>query len=127
MTLLRQGASFVLVGAGLIVVDWGVFVLLSALGMAAAPANVSGRVVGAVLGFLLNGHVTFGQPDAPRIGWRRFARFALLWACLTVLSTVLVTWVAAAMGLSMAWLAKPLVEGCLAVASFLLSRHWVYR
>jgi hypothetical protein len=46
---------------------------------------------------------------------------------LTALSTVLVTVVAARLGLQMAWLAKPLVEACLAVVSFLVSRHWVYR
>ena len=33
----------------------------------------------------------------------------------------------AKLGLQMAWLAKPLVEACLAVVSFVVSRHWVYR
>jgi hypothetical protein len=35
--------------------------------------------------------------------------------------------VAAALGLQLAWLAKPLVEGALAVLSFFLLRHVVYR
>jgi hypothetical protein len=30
-------------------------------------------------------------------------------------------------GLQYAWLAKPVVEAVLAVASFFISRYWIYR
>lgn len=127
MSLVRQGASFLLVGGCLVLVDWAVFVLLTALGVNAAAANVAGRVVGALLGFLANGRITFGSAETSRISRHHFARFAVLWSTLTLLSTYLVGEVASHLSLRMAWLGKPLVEAALAVVSFIVSRHWVYR
>jgi putative flippase GtrA len=127
MNLLWQGTRFVAVGCGLIVVDWLVFVALTRAGFQTAWSNVAGRVAGALVGFWANGSVTFGKPGDPRLGKRRFARFAVLWVTLTVLSTVLVAALAEHLGLRFAWLAKPVVEAGLAVISFFVSRHWVYR
>lgn len=125
--LFRQGGSFIVVGLLQLLLDWLLFVALTALGMPAAPANLAGRIGGALLGFWLNGRVTFAQAGAPRLGWRRFGRFLLVWLPLTAISTLAVGWVAAALGLPLAWLAKPLVEGVLAVVAFFLWRHVVYR
>lgn len=127
MTLFRQGGHFILVGLLQLVLDWALFVALTWLGVSAAPANLSGRVCGALLGFWLNGRMTFAAQGKPRLGWRRFFRFLIVWLALTLVSTVAVTWVATQLGLQQAWLAKPLVEGTLAAASFLLLRHVVYR
>ena len=127
LTLLRQGGSFLVVGAVQLLVDWALFVALTALGVPAAPANLASRVGGALLGFWLNGRVTFAQAGSARLGWRRFARFLLVWIPLTVISTLAVAWVAGTLGLAHAWLAKPLVEGALAVVAFFLWRHVVYR
>lgn len=127
MSIARQGVSFVLVGCCLVAVDWAVFVLLTALGMATSPANVLGRVVGALLGFWLNGWITFGKQGSPKLGRARFVRFGMLWVVLTLLSTILVTVLAARLSLHVAWLAKPIVEAGMATLSFFASRHWVYR
>lgn len=127
MSLARQGVSFLLVGLGLVTADWAVFVVLTALGTPASVANILGRVTGALLGFWANGRYTFGAAGATRLGSHRFLRFMVSWLPLTVLSTVLVTAVTAKLGLQMAWLAKPMVEACLAVVGFVVSRHWVYR
>lgn len=127
MNLLWQGTRFVAVGCGLIVVDWLVFVILTMVGLPTAWSNVAGRVAGALVGFWANGSVTFGKPGEPRLGRRRFARFAVLWATLTLLSTLLVAALAEHLGLRFAWLAKPVVEAGLALISFFVSRHWVYR
>ena len=127
VSIVRQGASFLAIGCGLIVADWLVFVMLTALHVAPVAANLAGRVTGAALSFWANGRITFGQDGAPRLGHRRFARFAVLWCVLTAVSTVLVAACADFLGLRLAWLAKPLVEGVLAAVSFLVSRHWVYR
>jgi putative flippase GtrA len=124
---LRQGASFVLVGLLQLLLDWAIFVALTSLGLSAPAGNVLGRVCGALLGFWLNGRMTFAVQGKPRLGWRRFARFLIVWVALTVISTLAVTWVATALGLQQAWLAKPLVEGVLAVLAFFLWRHVVYR
>ena len=93
----------------------------------AASGNLAGRVSGALLGFWLNGCVTFARSGEVRLGWWRFVKFLLVWIPLTVISTLAVTWVAGSLGLAHAWLAKPLVEGALAVVAFFLWRHVVYR
>lgn len=126
MSLLRQGRWFVAVGIVQWLVDWGAMVALSHLGVSVVAANVSGRVCGALLGFWLNGAITFANDDAaPR--WPQALRYVALWGCNTVLSTFGVATVASICGLRWAWLAKPVVEGVLAIGSFLASKHWVYR
>jgi len=127
MTPLRQGSLFVAAGLAQLALDWLVFVLLSAAGVPAAPANLGGRVAGMLLGFWLNGRYTFAAGGPTRVGWVRFARFLGVWLPLTALSTMLVSCVASSVGLAQAWLAKPMVEAALAVVSFLLLRRWVYR
>lgn len=126
MTLLRQGTHYVLVGLLQLLLDWAVFVAATALGLPVAGGNIAGRVAGALLGFWLNGRITFAS-DGARLGWRRFGRFVLVWSLMTVLSTWLVGTVAHGLGLQWAWLAKPLVEGALAAITFFLWRHVVYR
>ncbi len=127
MSLIRQGASYIVIGLIQLGVDWAVFVAATALGMPVSPANLLGRVCGMLLGFWLNGRHTFARDGQHRLGWQRFARFLVLWAVLTAISTVLVSLAASQLGLTYAWLAKPLVEGGLAAVSFLAMRRLVYR
>ena len=127
MTLLRQGSAYIVIGLVQLLLDWLVFVGSTALGLPVAPANVVGRLAGMLLGFWLNGRYTFAAAGQQRLGWKRFARFLLLWMLLTAASTLLVTAADHALGLQYAWLAKPLVEGGLALVSFMLLRHVVYR
>jgi len=127
MTLIRQGRSYLVIGVLQLLLDWAVFVAATAAGMEVIPANISGRLAGMVLGFWLNGRYTFAEQGQRRLGWSRFARFLALWLLLTTASTLLVGAADHALGLRHAWLAKPLVEGGLAVVSFLLMRHVVYR
>lgn len=127
MLILRQGLSFGIVGGIQLLLDWGVFVLGSALGVPVPAANLAGRVAGASLGFWLNGRVTFRAQGARRLAGRPLRRFLLMWAALTVVSTLAVDAVARLLDLESAWLAKPVVEALLAGLSFFVSRHWVYR
>lgn len=127
MSLLRQGSQYIAIGLLQLMLDWGVFVAATALGIPTAPGNLLGRTSGALLGFWLNGRYTFSQHGQQRHGWKRFARFLSLWLAMTAISTVLVTYTADRVGLQMAWLAKPLVEGGLAAVTFFLLRHLVYR
>lgn len=127
MSLLRQGSSYLVIGLAQLLLDWGVFVSLSALGVDALPANLCGRVAGAMLGFWLNGRYTFSQDDGARLGWTRFWKFLAIWMLATVLSTWLIVLVEHHLGLQLAWLAKPLVEGGLAVLTFLAGRYVIYR
>lgn len=124
---MRQGGHYLLVGVLQLLLDWVVFVGLTWLGATVVVGNLAGRVAGALLGFWLNGRLTFAQAGASRLGWHRFWRFVAVWLLLTAASTLLVAWVDARLGLQLAWAAKPLVEGGLAVVAFFLWRHVVYR
>jgi putative flippase GtrA len=108
------------------VVDCGVMVGLSHLGLNVELANVMGRISGAALGFWLNGRITFASEDTT-VGRRQLLRFVLLWLCTTAVSTWAIGSIETAGGLQWAWAAKPAVELVLAGMSFLVSRHWVYR
>jgi len=127
MPLLRQGSHYLAFGILQLLLDWSLFVALTALGLPATPANLASRTSAAVLGFWLNGRYTFADSGGARLGWRRFARFWALWLVMTAISTLLVAWVEARLGLRWAWLAKPVVEGGLAVANFFLLRRLVFR
>jgi len=126
MSLSRQGRNFLIVGGIQYVVDWGVMVALSHLGMPVEAANLAGRVSGALLGFWLNGRFTFGDAGST-LGRRQFARFLAMWIATTVLSTAAISAVNAHAGLQWTWLAKPMIELALAALSFTASRYWIYR
>jgi putative flippase GtrA len=126
MSLTRQGRHYLAIGIVQWLLDWGVMVGLSHLGLAVEIANVAGRVSGAALGFWLNGRITFAGDDT-MVGRRQFLRFALMWTFTTLLSTWAIGAINRAVGLKWTWLAKPGVELVLGALGFLLSRHWVYR
>ncbi len=126
MSLGRHARHYTIVGAIQWLVDWGVMVGLTHLGMAVEPANVSGRVAGALLGYWLNGKLTFAGEDT-QVGRTQLQRFVLMWLCTTAVSTWAMGSIDDWFGLKWAWLAKPGVEVTLGAVGFVLSRHWVYR
>lgn len=126
MSLGRQGRHYLAFGVLQWVVDWGVMVGLSHLGLAVEIANVAGRITGALLGFWLNGRVTFAG-DETTMGHRQFMRFVLMWLLTTAISTWAMGTIDDLVGLKWTWLAKPAVELVLGGIGFLLSRHWVYQ
>ena len=126
MSLGRHARHYTFVGAIQWLVDWGVMVGLSHLGLAIEPANVCGRISGALLGYWLNGKVTFASDDT-EVGRTQLRRFVLMWLCTTAISTWAMGHIDEWFGRGWAWLAKPGVELVLGMAGFVLSRHWVYR
>lgn len=126
MSLGRQGKHYLLIGGIQWLVDWGVMVGLSHLGMAIEPANIAGRISGALLGYWLNGKLTFAGDDTA-VGRTQLRRFVMMWLCTTAISTWSMGAIDDYLGLTWAWLAKPGVELALGVVGFLLSRHWVYK
>ncbi len=126
MSLHRQGRHYLLIGGVQWLLDWGVMVLLSHVGMPVEPANVCGRIGGATLGFWLNGKFTFASDDT-RMGGAQLRRFVLMWLCTTAVSTWALGHIDDVFGLQWAWLAKPAIELLLGVVGFTLSRHWVYK
>ena len=89
--LTRQAALFGVFGGVQLLVDWATFVALTWMGIHTASANMSGRIVGAVLGFWLNGRYTFRAPAVDLRGHAaRAFRFVLSWAITALLSTAAV-------------------------------------
>jgi len=121
---LRQASRFVLAGIAQLALDSGIFIASTALGAPVVAGNLLGRTSGAALGFWLNGRWTFGKQ---RLDWKHALRFVTSWIVLTAMSTTLVSFIAARLGLHDAWLAKPLVEAGLAAVSFFLWKYFVYR
>lgn len=126
MSIAKQGRAFLLMGFLQWIVDWMVTVLLSQGGMHLEVANIVGRVCGAMLGFWLNGRITFASHNIA-LGRKQLLRFLLVWLMLTLISTVAIGTVGRQANLQAAWLAKPVIEAILAVFSFFISRHWIYR
>ena len=126
MSALRQGRYYLLIGILQWLLEWGVMVGLSHSGMLVEPANVLGRISGALLGFWLNGRITFSG-DQHRMGRKQFARFLLMWLATTAVSTWSMGGIDDGFGLQWAWIAKPAVDLVLGVLGVLLSREWVYK
>jgi putative flippase GtrA len=126
MKILGDGVRFIAVGAIQVVIDSTTYIVLTQLGMATPPANICGRCAGALLGFWLNGRVTFARNEQPHLRLR-FIRYLILWLVLTAISTTALVTIANYGGLARTWWCKPLIEIVLGLTSFLLSRHWVYR
>ena len=124
MRLSRQGGRYTLVGAMQLMLNWATFIVVTALGMPVAPANVLGRVVGANAGYWLNGYYTFRRP---KLRWGHATRFACVWIFLTMLSTVMMSYIASHLGLHTAWLAKPMVSVLVACVGFPLWKLLVFR
>lgn len=125
--LMREAFRFGLVGGAQIVLEWVLFVAVTSLGVLAGPANVIARLCVAGLGYAANAHYTFAARRQEPLGRRAFGRYALVWISATGLSSLAMGWAEHQWGLSTAFLLKPFVDVCLAGASFLASRHWVYR
>jgi len=125
MTLRRHATHYLAIGFVQWVVEYGLMLALSEWVMAVEPANVIGRLCGAMLGFWLNGKWTFAGEDT-HVGRRAALRFILMWLVLTLLNTWMVGAIDEHLGLRKAQLLKPLVDMLSGGIGFLLSRHWVY-
>jgi putative flippase GtrA len=126
MTLRRHLGSYAAIGLLQWLVEYGFMLALSEWVMPVEPANVIGRLAGAMLGFWLNGKWTFAG-EGTHVGRRAVLRFVLMWLVLTLLNTWLVGIIDEDYGLRRAQLLKPLVDILSGGIGFLLSRHWVYR
>ncbi len=127
---MRQPALFVLAGSLQYVFDTLVYGLLIASGLPGTPANVLSRASAALLGFGFNRYITFAQASE---SWSRLngslVRFAVLWAAMTIASSLLLLAAQAWLGGGVAEkvIYKMMVEAFLAVVSFFVSRNWVFR
>ncbi|MDR7194752.1 GtrA family protein [Luteimonas terrae] len=126
MSLTRQGRDYLAIGLLQWLIDWGVVVGLTHLGLPVAPSNVVGRISGALIGFWLNGKLTFAN-DCNTVGATQFQRFMLMWVSTTLFSTWALTQIDDVLGLRWVWVAKPAIELALGAVGFVLSRYWIYK
>lgn len=127
MSIIRQGISYGFIGVVQIGVDWLTFVGLTQLGLPAGPSNITGRIVGAVLGFWLNGRWTFATDDSRPLRPRNALRFLASWSLTTLLSTAAVMAATHFEGLHLAWIIKPFADLTLAALGFAASKYWIYK
>ena len=125
MSLRRHLSGYAVIGLLQWLVEYGLMLALSEWVMPVEPANVIGRLCGAVLGFWLNGKLTFAADDT-HVGRHAAMRFLVMWIALTVLNTWIVAHLDDAFGLRAAQLLKPVADLATGGIGFLLSRHWVY-
>jgi len=123
----RQAPGYLMVGLVQLGLDALLFVGLTLIGVHTAVANVISRLVGASVGFLANGQFTFAVPDRRWSIRRSLPRFTTVWLASTAVGTLAVWAVDHHGSLGWAWIAKPVVDAALAIAGFVLSRHWIYR
>ena len=125
MTWKRHLGGYATVGLLQWLLEYGAMVGLSAWILPVPQANVIGRMLGASVGFWLNGRITF-KGEGRHLSRVAFLRFVLMFISLTILNTALVTAVHAYSGLRMTWAIKPLLDASTGTIGFLLSRYWVY-
>jgi len=124
----RQAVLFGMVGGLQLALDWSCFVGLSMLGLAAAPANLVGRLLSSILGFWLNRTLTFANAGSrSSMPTRQLLRYIAGWMLTALLSTLLVAALDHAFGLRVAAAGKIVVDGLLALFAFWLSKHWIFR
>lgn len=119
----RQASSFIVIGLIQLAVEWAGFVFLTYCALGVVASNIISRGVAAIVGFYSNGHVTFKA----HVNIAALARFVVVWAVLSALDTGLVYVIRGTWGLLAAQLSKPLVDGFIAILSFIVSRYWIYR
>ena len=125
--LATQALLYLVVGLAQLALDVALFSVMFFAGFSVLPANVSGRIAGACLGFWMNGRITFASSGKARLGQRRFARFAAAWLVITALSTLAMLAAHSLLPRSEVYLAKLIVELVCAAIGFVVARQWVYR
>lgn len=124
----RQLLLYGVMGGLQLLADWLCFVALTFVNVDVVPANLISRVVGAALGFWLNGRHTFADAQSrPSLGRRQAIRFAIGWLLTAILSTTAVWLLERFAGLEWARTGKFFVDSGLALFGFVLSKYWIFR
>lgn len=125
--LIRQLLLFGIVGVIQVVIDTGVLIGVTSIGVGVVIANIAGRVAGACAGFFLNGTATFSHQTQQRLHGTHLARFIISWIALTLVSTLSLYLLRRQLSLESVWVAKPAIEIVLASISFFISKFWIYK
>lgn len=123
----REVLFFVVIGFIQVFVDTAVTIIITYFFSAILLANVAGRFSGALIGFSLNGTKNFKTVSDQKLTKRKAIRYLLAWSALTAISTIMLWCAVIFFGAKIALIFKPLIEAGLAMASFFISRAWVYR
>ncbi len=118
-----QLLRFLVTGLLSLGVDFGTYVLLHALGLAAAPAAAGGYAVAFAVNFGLNRTWVFGAQGATR---RQLGRYLALVLVNLVVTTIGVGWLVDGPHVEYR-VAKLAVAAFVAAVNFVVMRAWVFR
>lgn len=122
----RQVLIYLLVGVGQLAFDLLLFQFMVAAGLGAIPANFISRLSAGVLGFIAHRLYTFSASWTIR-NVPAFLRFIAWWLACTLLGGWILDMLVAHLGTGLPLAAaKVSLELILALASFLVFRHWVF-
>jgi putative flippase GtrA len=125
---MRQIILFGVIGVTQLLADSLIFYVLVKLSTPPWIANSTSRFLALLLGFALNGALTFRQADnSSTITKKSFFRLLILWAAMTFVSSELVTLASHHVTDLRLLSVKLTVEFLLAFVSFFISKTWVYR
>ncbi len=115
---------YVVVGLGVVAVDYAVFLVLTALSVVPLVANAAAKVTSATVGFFGHSYLSFAGNKALSPVQQVFRYLVLLLLNMALTSLV----IAVALGLDWAKLhAKLLADAVAFVVAYLFSRYFVYR
>ena len=124
--LLHQGVRYGLVGGVVYAVDFASYAaILWAVPGSYLPANVAGKAIGAVTGFILHRNFTFSWDQKAGAAEQALSYSALV-AFNIALSSVLLWVLVAHAGFNELWI-KPLVDAVVIGSAFIAGRLWIYR
>ncbi len=123
----KQFLVYLLVGGIQYVMDIAIFSGLT-LFISTEIANVTSRGTTALVGYWLNGKMTFKTEGRNRIHLMGFQRFLMVWLLMTLISTFLIGLMVSHYQLSweVAIAVKLIVEVVLVVFNFLLQKRYVF-
>ena len=124
--IIRDAIRYATCGAAAGLSDYGTFLLLTwAFDWGPVPAQAVCRVVGGLVGFVLNRQWTFRHRIGARPVYVQFLRYGTVWGLSYILAlgaTAGYAW----LWHGRRWPAKLCADATVAVMTFLMQRHWTF-
>jgi putative flippase GtrA len=124
--LFHQMLRYGLVGGVVYVSDFATYAaILWGLPRAYLAANIVGKAVGALVGFVLHKYFTFSWEQKAGAGQQALSYAALFGVNIATSSALL--WLLVGQAGVNAYLVKPFIDGVVIATSFVAGRLWIYR
>jgi putative flippase GtrA len=125
-SITSQSTRYILVGLGVFICDYLTFAVMSNLtDENYLLSNVTGRLIGAIIGFFLHKHITFTWDQKDGV-MRQVMSYLLLFATNVFVSTFSL-WVVVEYFEMNSLISRLLIDVCIIILTFSFSRLFVYR